>query len=273
VERGQQLLANRIDESFKAAFEIEEAYCALAESSTSEELETFQNDELQDNSDLLKHRIKNIYLQCRILAELMKLPKLAMEIKALEISYGNKFLETEYSPQSGHSFCVSLNKIFNLYSSLKIVIRSGAVTGLNVFETILRNTAKIIADANKEPDHEVEVRNLVLRVLEYSFVDARKEGVISKTLKIYKPDIVVPSLMAAAEYKFARVKTDMKNQFDGIIADMKGYGGHPDWRNFYVVFYQAGAFYTEQQLVEYFRQARVTDNWTPIVLNGPAKLI
>jgi hypothetical protein len=51
---------------------------------------------------------------------------------------------------------------------------------------------------------------------------------------------------------------------------MKGYSGHPDWRNFYAVLYQKGPFFTKDDVAEIFREVRANVNWTPIVLNGPA---
>ncbi len=61
----------------------------------------------------------------------------------------------------------------------------------------------------------------------------------------------------------------MKSHLDQVFADIRWYGGHPEWRNFYAVLYQKGAFYTQNDVIEIFRETAVGSNWIPIVLNGP----
>jgi len=61
----------------------------------------------------------------------------------------------------------------------------------------------------------------------------------------------------------------MKTHLDQVFADMKGYSGHPDWRNFYAVLYQKAAFFTQEDVAQAFDEVAANANWAPIVLNGP----
>jgi hypothetical protein len=59
--------------------------------------------------------------------------------------------------------------------------------------------------------------------MSFSFRDVTREIPVPKIFKTYKPDIGVPSLMVAAEYKFIDSHQEAKNALDEIYADMKGY--------------------------------------------------
>eukprot|EP01035_Chromulina_nebulosa_P038900 gene38901-52539_t len=98
----------------------------------------------------------------------------------------------------------------SLYGSLAVMTEGRAVTGLGVFETILSNTPKIIDQAEAEPSKEADVQRAVLSVLRHAFRDVVQDIHLGKNLKVYKPDIGVRSLMAAAEYKFIDSATEAK---------------------------------------------------------------
>jgi hypothetical protein len=156
----------------------------------------------------------------------------------------------------------------SLFDSLAVMTEGREVTGLGVFETILGNTAKIIEHSGLPPRNESQVRNRVLEILAFAFPDAIKEVPIAKSLKVYKPDIGVGPLMAAAEYKFADTKEKAKAALGGIYEDMRGYAGHPDWRSFYAVIYMTKTFYTQKDVEREFQLVRADLNWTPIIVYG-----
>lgn len=269
--REEQLLASRIAETLGRATDAERDYVAIIGSSTSEQLEDPDNDELHDAEELLAHRIRTAFRESQMLAERLQMPDFAKEIRKKLKSYSTdaKLTSLRYHSAAGEQYCPALADAWGFYEPMAAVALGGAVTGLSVLETILRNTAKIIEQAKLNPDREAKVRNAVLEILKLAFIDARKETAIAKSFKTYCPDIGIPALFAAIEYKYLRTKEDMKNHLDQVFADMHGYGGHPDWRNFYAVLYQQGAFYTQEDVVQFFRESGVSANWTPIVLNGP----
>jgi hypothetical protein len=55
--------------------------------------------------------------------------------------------------------------------------------------------------------------------------------------KCYKPDILIPTLNCAIEYKFARTEATLVKTIEQILIDVKGYAGHPIYKYFYAVFY------------------------------------
>jgi REase_DpnII-MboI len=271
--REEQLLAIRIGETLARAADAERHYVTIIEASNSEQLEDPDNDEFHDAAELLAHRVRTAFRECQMLAERLHMPDFAKDIRKKLKSYGGdaKLTSTRYNSAAGEQYCPAVADAWSFYESMAAVALGGAVTGLSVLETILRNTAKIIEQAKITPDRETQVRDAVFEILKLAFLDARKEAAIAKSFKTYKPDIGVPALFAAVEYKYLRTKEDMKNHLDQVFADMRGYGGHPDWRNFYAVLYQQGAFYTQEDVAEIFRESGVSSNWIPIVLNGPGE--
>lgn len=162
----------------------------------------------------------------------------------------------------------TLGKAHGFYDSLATIAEGGAVTGLRVFETILKNTPAIIRAKGIEPSSEAEVRAAIYDVLKFAFHDAVREIPVAQVLKVYKPDLGVRSLMAAAEYKFADTEAEVKKALDEIYADMKGYSGHDDWRTFFAVIYTTDALVHQDKLEAEFRGVKADVNWAPIILVG-----
>jgi hypothetical protein len=158
----------------------------------------------------------------------------------------------------------TLGKAHVFYDSLVTIAEGGAVSGLNVSQTILKNTPAIIRAKGIEPSSEAQVRKAVYEILRFAFHDAAREIPVAQVMKTYKPDLGVRS---AAEYKFADTEQEVKKALDEIYADMNGYSGHDDWRTFFAVnLYTTDAIVHQDKLEAGFRGAKADINWTPIIL-------
>ncbi|MCA1381457.1 hypothetical protein [Bradyrhizobium sp. BRP23] len=271
VGREEQLLASRLADILDSAAKAERNYIGIVETSTAEQLDDLDNDELHEAEERLTHLIDTAFHECQMLAERLRMPDTARSIQKKREAFDGttKLISLRYSTAAGEQYCPALAEVWNLYEPLGALALSGAVTGLSVLRTLLGNTAKVIERAAEKPDREAAVRNAILEILKLAFSDARKETTIAKSFKTYQPDIGIPSLLAAVEYKYLRSREDMKSYIDEVCADVLGYGGHLDWRNFYAVFYQKGPFYTQDEVEAIFREMQIPSNWIPIVLNGP----
>lgn len=63
-----------------------------------------------------------------------------------------------------------------------------------------------------------------------------------KTAKCYNPDILIPSLECAIEFKYVKDEKELNRTMDEILADVEGYKGNPSYSVFYSVFYAVGSF-------------------------------
>ena len=80
----------------------------------------------------------------------------------------------------------TLRTAYTFYDSIAVIAEGGAVTGLSVFETILKNTGSIIQAKGIEPSSEAEVRRAIFEVLNFSFHDAVREIPLAQVLKTYR---------------------------------------------------------------------------------------
>jgi hypothetical protein len=147
--REEQLLAIRIGETLARAADAERHYVTIIEASNSEQLEDPDNDEFHDAAELLAHRVRTAFRECQMLAERLHMPDFAKGIRKKLKSYGGdaNLTSTRYNSAAGEQYCPAVADAWGFYESMAAVALGGAVTGLSVLETILRNTAKIIEQA------------------------------------------------------------------------------------------------------------------------------
>ena len=271
MEIEEQLLAASIRNTIGDADSALVKYFHVCEGNTLENVDEGEHaDELAAASLHLQFLIEKVFRDTAILAERLGLPKYRKDIMRKMRSFSN-LTETEVTPWDVMFHSPPLAAARSLYGSLAVMTEGREVTGLGVFETILANTPKIIERARLSPSSEAEVRQAVCEVLQFSFRDVVRDTPIVKNLKIYKPDIGVRSLMAAAEYKFIDSPTEAKAALDGIYADMRGYSGHHEWRSFYAILYLTAPFYTQEDVDAEFELVKADLSWKPIVVVGPGK--
>jgi hypothetical protein len=143
------------------------------------------------------------------------------------------------------------------------------LSGIQYLETILRNTATIIHKAGKCPTSEPEVYKSVRNVLEAIFPSAQSpKSNFIKTAQEYKPDILLPELSAAVEYKYADSETKLKATIAQISDDVKGYTGDSDYNLFYAAFYVKGDFWGEDKFRTAWNEKKFPKNWRAFYIVG-----
>lgn len=268
--REEQLLTWSIQETLHKAGTYEDKIGDLL-IRTHGELDHDDQERLWDAETMLEHYVEQLYRDAAMLAERLSLPQLSKDIrKERKRLKQGKMADMSLTPDGDH-YSTYLGKIRGYFGSMSTITKAGAVSGIQVFQTILENTAIIIHESKIDAHNEAAVRNEILRVLRYSFRDTLREVSAAKTFKIYKPDIGVASLMAAAEYKYVDSEAALKKALDDIYTDMKGYSGHYDWRTFYAVIYMTAPFSHQKEWEAEFRYAKADVNWTPIIINGPGE--
>jgi hypothetical protein len=225
---------------------------------------------LQEAESTLYFCVEKAFRDIAILAERLHLPSLCKDIKDTKVSFSSLH-DIQPEPNEDLFYCPPLAAAWAYFVSLESMTRGRAITGLGVFESILRKTPVIIKSKGIVPENETDVKNAVREVLSFCFNDVVKEMSIAKTLKVYKPDLGVTSLMAAAEYKYANTKEKAKSALDGIYTDMKGYSGSHEWRSFYAVIYLTEPFYSQEDVEHEFRLVKAELSWTPIIVLGIGK--
>lgn len=218
---------------------------------------------------MLRWYVEKIYRDVAMLAERMSVPLTARRIFAEldEVRKGD-LAQMEATPYDVGLTSPHLDRVRGHFNSLAVMTQGTEVTGLDVFRNILESTPAIIGLTKADPKKESDVQREVFKVLKIAFPDAVRELPIGQLMKTYKPDLGVRSLMTAAEYKFAATEDEVRHALDGIYTDMKGYGGHYEWRTFFAVIYTTDTVVNPKRLEAEFQGVNADANWTPIVVVG-----
>ena len=141
--------------------------------------------------------------------------------------------------------------------------------GLIYLENILSNTSIIIKELNIKPNSETQVYNSVKFVTKIAFPDSSfPSEPFYKTAKCYIPDILIPSLNTAIEYKYATAEKKLTETIEQILIDVVGYSNHPIFKNFYAVFYVKIGICDEKRFQIIWDGYKFPKNWKPIFVVG-----
>jgi hypothetical protein len=141
--------------------------------------------------------------------------------------------------------------------------------GIQYLETILRGTGRLVHDSGKTPISEPQVYGIVRPFIQAVFPSAI--GAKSNFLKIaksYNPDILVPELFAAIEYKYATDENKLKTAIGQIADDAKGYTGDRDYKLFYAVFYVTSDFWGQERFTHAWNDMKFPENWKSFYVVG-----
>ncbi|MGE8452091.1 MAG: hypothetical protein ACN6OP_15990 [Pseudomonadales bacterium] len=166
---------------------------------------------------------------------------------------------------SGEPYNSFLSRFRQFVSPLDVIQdadRYLKLSGVQYLETVLKNTAAIVSKSGKTPKSEAEVYKLVRHVLEAIFPSAKSpKSNFIKTAQEYKPDILIPELSAAVEYKYATDESRLKSVIAQISDDVRGYSGDDDYNLFYAVFYVTEDFWGTSKFEEAWNEKGFPKNW------------
>lgn len=175
---------------------------------------------------------------------------------------------------SGEMYSKTVSKLWHFLSPFEFSQQSYIdkllkQTGVNYLERILRNTQVIINEKNVKPTSEPQVYNAAKFVVKSVFPSALEPtSGFFKSFKNYNPDILIPEIHTAVEYKYADTKTKLKAQIDQVVADTKGYTGDTNYEIFYAVFYVIDDFWGIDKFETVWKEMEFPKNWKGIYIIG-----
>ena len=109
----------------------------------------------------------------------------------------------------------------------------------NKLKLILENTNSILDLTKTVVTNESSIYNPVKKIIEIIYPDTRKThgGRFLRKFMHYKPDILIPEISAAVEYKYIRKGDNPAAYLDQLKIDSDNYKKDPDYRFFYAVVY------------------------------------
>jgi len=220
-----------------------------------------------------KQLIKSIQVYLEIHNLLKYLDSFNAEIeKSFESQ--KEMLEGTFSMENGELHSNFLEVItlylkpFEVFSK-KVKNENNKKKELRLLENTLKNTSVILKRQEKIPTSEAQVYNGVKLVIETVFTaPIFPSESFQKTAKCYKPDILLPHLGCAIEYKYAINETKLIETIDQILIDVKGYKNHPTYHKFYAVFYVKPGIWTKNKFKTVWKEKEFPTNWKGILVLG-----
>lgn len=163
-------------------------------------------------------------------------------------------------------FLANMNVFLSSFEFIESsLVTHGRIAGLDYLKRILKNTHLITSKITPRPKTETEVYNAVKETINIIFNNCKhpKSNFI-KNFKEYKPDILIPELFAAVEYKYASTEDKLKSTIEQISVDVKGYTGDHDYNVFFAVFYVTTDFWGLDKFKAVWVENKFPNNWIPI---------
>jgi len=235
-------------------------------------------DEITDDlKEQYKHLASKLYFSILAYVESAGLPEHHQKCKSeLEpfLKDDNSLLESGYHAPTGDLYSKFVEKCWMLLTPFQEF--NGENTdemfkqyGLQYLENILNNTAVIIRALNINPKSEAQVYNAVKIVTSSTFSDSNYTSEsFQKIAKCYKPDILIPSLNCAVEYKYAINEQTLIRTIDEILIDVEGYKSNNIYKLFYAVFYVKSGIWSISRFNAVWKEKKFPENWKGIMVTA-----
>lgn len=134
---------------------------------------------------------------------------------------------------------------------------------------ILANTNSILAKTGTKVVSERSIYTIVHWVVEMTYPESRRRNKsrFVRKFKSYKPDILVPEVSAAIEYKMIRKGKNIGDFLDQIKTDADNYDGDPEYRFFYAaVYFEDKSDLNQSAFDKAVEEKKYPENWTVIAM-------
>jgi len=139
----------------------------------------------------------------------------------------------------------------------------------NKLKLILENTNSILSKTKTKISNETSIYKPIKWFVEIVYPlsrDLAKARFIKK-FTTYHPDILVPEISSAVEYKYIRKEENVEKYLDQIKTDADNYVGDPEYKYFYaIVYYEDKSEINHEAFKQAVREKRFPETWTIIAL-------
>jgi len=143
---------------------------------------------------------------------------------------------------------------------------------LETLRSILANTHLIMQRTALIADKEYTVYKSVKWFMELIWPKTKIEKLpeFQQEFKHYEPDLHIPELGVAIEYKLIREGDHPENHIDQVRTDANNFSGRSDYNIFFAVFYFINNQNFKQENIELcWQKKQFPENWFPIYVFGP----
>lgn len=140
---------------------------------------------------------------------------------------------------------------------------------VNKLKQILENTNSIIKNTKTKITNETSIYKPVKWLVEIVYPTTRTLGKARfiKKFTTYHPDILIPEISSAVEYKYIRKGAGIETYLDQIKTDADNYEGDSEYKFFYaIVYFEDKSEINPAGFKQAVIEKKFPDNWTLIPL-------
>jgi hypothetical protein len=132
---------------------------------------------------------------------------------------------------------------------------------------ILKSTSQILAKTKEDKSSEAPIYNEVAWVLDFYFKVRRgfPTGFRGK-FGSYRPDILIPEVFTAIEYKYVREKALLNPHLDALRSDANNYTGDYEYNYFVAVICFEKLLFTEENIRTAWDEKIFPSNWELVIV-------
>lgn len=238
----------------------------------------YEHEDHHEIEENIKYTAEQIFQNGKLFFEYKNLPghrnDFVTEVAPI-ISDRKKLMDMKYYDEIGEAFS-TLSDVFHKYFSpfSEFNVESNEINeqkyGRQILENILKSTNKILTDNSLIPSHEPDIYPCIRKTVEVVFPEHKTPTTpFLRNASEYKPDVLLPILKSAVEYKLARNEKELNKTMDEILIDVQGYDEHTDYDFFYAAFYVKSGVTTSMKFDLLWKQKKFPKNWKPIFIEGP----
>jgi len=229
----------------------------------------------------LKIRTRDLYYLILAYLEVRSMPQYLSTFKdkfELIIKDDNQILKTESTPESDPELVI-INGFRRFLDPFKFFdYQQTREDESKKMISILESTDFIIKNCNVEISNEADIYKQVKWVLGLYYPTCRQKNKASfiQEFKSYNPDILIPELKTAIEYKYLKSKSNNIDEFiDQVRIDATNYTGDSQYENFIAVIYiENTSVATTESIKVAWKAKKFPSNWDLVIVNGsPTKTV
>ena len=222
---------------------------------------------------ILKNQIL-AYLDCQNLGNYVLYSKeLLDEYSSLSKVYAKVYDEQSIWHYQGYEVIEVVDSLLSPFDFMDndSIENLAKANGIKYLENILQQTGAILENINIKPSSEPRVYNAVKFVIKAIFPSSihPTKGFFT-SFKNFEPDILIPQLEVAIEYKYAKDEATLKSTIEQIAADAIGYSYDKNYKLFYGVFYVTGAAKKmgQKRFEQAIKDMKYPNNWKFYYIEG-----
>lgn len=221
----------------------------------------------------IEMRLKDLYILIQSYLEIRQMPLLLQNFKhELAKKFEGNIFDSELTNPEGEPDLI-ITQLFRRYLEPFAFFDYSKIKvdeNLKLF-SILQNTGYIIKNLKKPIRNESDIYKQVKWILDLYYPSCRRKNKASfiQEFKTYNPDILIPELKTAIEYKYLDGTSDNIDEFiDQIKVDATNYVNDYRYENFYAVIYiEDISIATPDSIEVAWKSKQFPNNWN-LVLSG-----